>query len=284
MRAASGSDPERSVELLWGETGRGPRPGLSLERVVRAGVAVADAEGLKGLTMQKVAERLGFTTMSLYRHVPGREHLIDLMYDHAIGEEPSPEPEGGWRARLEACARRSWQRHQRHPWLAEVRGNRRVPGPNTMALFERMLSILASTGLRPSEVVAAAELVGRFVDSQALTLVEAAEEERDSEVSNLEWWEARDSLYARFDRFPTVTALWEAGGFDDPEDPFEFGLTRVLDGLALLIRDRDETSDEITSCLMCGTPVQQPAAGRRRAYCSRACQQRAYRQRRSGQR
>ncbi|GAA1659716.1 TetR/AcrR family transcriptional regulator [Glycomyces endophyticus] len=281
MRGASGRDPERSVELLWAGAGRGNRAGLSLERIVQAGVAVADAEGLGDLTMQKVADRLGFTAMSLYRHVPGREHLIDLMYDHAIGADPAPEPEGGWRPRLEACARRSWQRHQAHPWLAEVRGNRRVPGPNTMAVFERMLSVLADTGLRPNEVVAAAELVGRFVDTQALTLVEAAEEERGSEVSNREWWEARDSLYAKFDRYPTVTALWEAGGFDDPEDPFEFGLRRVLDGLELLIRERDEISDEITACQMCGAPVRQTAAGRRRAYCSRACQQRAYRRRRS---
>lgn len=281
MRAASGSDPEHAVELLWGETGRGPRPGLSLDGIVRAGVSVADAEGLKGLTMQKVAERLGFTTMSLYRHVPSRDHLVDLMYDHAVGEEPDPGSEGDWRPRLESCARRSWQRHQRHPWMAEVRGNRRVPGPNTMTVFERMLSVLASTGLRPAEVVAAAELVGRFVDSQALTLVEAAEEERDSDVSNAEWWSARDSLYARFDRFPTVVAMWEAGGFDEPEDPFEFGLTRVLDGIELLIQARDETSDETPGCKTCGAPVEQPSSGRRRDYCSRACQQRAYRERRA---
>jgi AcrR family transcriptional regulator len=279
MRAVNGSDPERAVELLWGEAGGGSRRGLTLDRVVRAGASVADAEGLRGLTMQKVAERLGFTTMSLYRYVPSRDHLIDLMYDHAVGEGSVAEPEGGWRVCLEACARRSWERHQRHPWLAEVRGNRRVPGPNTMAHFERILSILASTSLHPTEVVAAAELMGRFIDAQGLALVEAAEEERDSDVSNREWWEARDSLFARFDHFPTVSALWEAGGFDEPEDPFEFGLTRVLDGIELLINRRDETSDEITSCQVCGDPVQQPASGRRRAYCSRACQQRAYRKR-----
>jgi len=77
------------------------------------------------------------------------------------------------------------------------------------------------------------------------------------------------------------TALWEAGGFDDPEDTFEFGLARVLDGIELLIRERDETRDETSTCQSCGGPVQQPQSGRPRAYCSRACQQRAYRKRKS---
>ena len=74
-------DPDRSVELLWDG-----RAGLSLEAVVGAAVEVADAEGLAGLSMRKVAERLGFTTMSLYRHVPGREHLVDLMREVASGQ------------------------------------------------------------------------------------------------------------------------------------------------------------------------------------------------------
>ncbi|MFD1149233.1 TetR/AcrR family transcriptional regulator [Saccharothrix hoggarensis] len=266
-------DPDRGVELLWAE-----RPALSLERIVGAAVEVADAEGLAGLSMRKVAERLGFTSMSLYRHVPSRDHLVDLMRDAVLGQPAPAAPGAGWRAALEDFARQNWELRTRHPWLAEVRGGRYVPGPNALAHYEYALGILAGTALTPSEVVAAVGLVARFVDAEALALAEAARAEQATGVSDEEWWGARDTLFARFDRFPTLTALWEAGGFDQPE-PFGFGLARVLDGIELLVQARDVKRDE--TCQVCGKPVAQPASGRPRAYCSRGCQQRAYRRRRS---
>ena len=267
-------DADRGVELLWGG-----RSGLSLEAVVGAAVEVADAEGLAGLSMRKVAERLGFTTMSLYRHVPGRDHLVDLMRDAVLGEPPAATPGSGWRARLEEFARFAWELRERHPWLAEVRGGRHVPGPNALAHYEHALAILADTGLTPAEVVASVGLVGRFVDAEALALVEAARAERSTGMSDEEWWGARDTLFARFDRYPTLSGLWHAGGYDQPESPFGFGLARLLDGIEILIAKRDVKRDE--TCRVCGTPVEQPASGRPRAYCSRGCQQRAYRKRKN---
>ncbi|TDC83889.1 TetR/AcrR family transcriptional regulator [Micromonospora sp. KC606] len=286
-------DPDEGVELLWRHEAAGSRPGLTLHRIVRAAVEVADADGLEGLSMRKVADWLGFTSMSLYRHVPGRDHLIDLMCD-AVMSLPDTPPTGateadaptgpGWRARLESCARESWELRKRHPWLAEVRGTRRVPGPHSVARYERMLSAAAGTGLPPAQVVSVVNLVGRFIDAEALRLVEVAREERLSGVTEDEWWAARDSLYARLDCYPTLTRLWQAGGYDDPEDPFEFGLRCLLDGVEALVRRyrgevRDETRDE--RCQVCGNQVEHSGTGRPRRYCSRACQQSAYRQRRS---
>ncbi|MFG1682985.1 TetR/AcrR family transcriptional regulator [Nonomuraea sp. NPDC049269] len=293
MTRGGTDDSDDGVELLWQDGDGEPRPGLSLSRIVRAAIELADADGLEGLSMRKVAERLGFTTMSLYRHVPGRDRLLDLMRDAVIGLPGTIPPEGatpgqageaaeagGWRARLEACAREGWELRKRHPWVAEVRGTRRVPGPNAVAHYEYMLSAVSGTGLTPAEMIAVVGLVARFVDSEAVRLAEVARTERLSGVSEEEWWGARDTLYARLDRYPTLSYLWEAGGYDEPEDPFEFGLRRVLDGIEVLVRERDETRDE--SCQVCGAPVERAASGRPRAYCSRACQQRAYRERRSG--
>ncbi|GAA2275792.1 TetR/AcrR family transcriptional regulator [Nonomuraea roseoviolacea subsp. roseoviolacea] len=341
------------MELLWrdadadaggaGDAGggarRGARQGLDLDRIVRAAVELADAEGLAGLSMRKVADRLGFTTMSLYRHVPGRDQLVDLMRDAVLaelaepsgtreegpdgergkrhgeepgerhgedrgegrGEEPGEGPgerrgqergarrREGWRERLEAFARQGWEIRRRHPWLAETRGVRHLPGPNAVAYYERMLAAVAGTGLSPSEVLAVVGLVGRFVDAEALRLVEAAEAERRSGVSDEEWWGARQALFERFERYPTLTRLWEEGGYDHPEDSFAFGLARLLDGIELLVRRRsgagarDETRDERLVCRMCGTPVERPQSGRPRAYCSPACRQRAYRERRAAE-
>ncbi|MEV0390085.1 TetR/AcrR family transcriptional regulator [Nonomuraea sp. NPDC050643] len=273
-------DPEHGIELLWRAEEHGPRQGLSLDRIVRAAIGLADAEGLDGLSMRKVADRLGFTTMSLYRHVPGRDQLVDLMLDEVMGEHPEAAPEGGWRARLESVARQAWQIRTRHPWIAEVRGTRHLPGPNGVAHYDYMLSTLTGTGLRPSEVIAVIGLLGRFVDAEALLLVETRREERRSGVSEEEWWGARGSLYERLGDYPTITRLWETGGWDHPEDSFEFGLRRLLDGVEALVQERDETRDEI--CRECGTPLEPAPSGRPRVYCSRACQQRAYRKRKTG--
>jgi AcrR family transcriptional regulator len=320
---AAKEDPDRTVELLWREPRDAtPRQGLSVGAIVRAAVEIADADGIEALSMRRVGERLGFTGMSLYRHVPGKAQLVDLMCDAVMGDAATDTvtsavtstmagttagatgtagdsvaarvaagiPAGtsagtsagaahGWREALEGWARRGWALCRRHPWLAEVRGTRHVPGPNSIAHFEYALSTLKRTGLKPSEMIAVVGLVGRFVDSEAARAAEITRVERHTGVSEEEWWGARDSLYEKLHLYPTLTHIWEAGGYDEPEDSFEFGLRRVLDGVEALVRERDVRRDESTSCAMCGTSMDRAEAGRPRAYCSRACQQRAYRRR-----
>ncbi|MFE5998159.1 TetR/AcrR family transcriptional regulator C-terminal domain-containing protein [Streptomyces sp. NPDC056454] len=82
-------DIARSLELLWGtgdRPSRGPKPGLTLDRIVTAAVAVADAEGLSAVSMRRLSTELGTGTMSLYRYVPGKAELLDLMLDRVLGE------------------------------------------------------------------------------------------------------------------------------------------------------------------------------------------------------
>ncbi|MBF6081792.1 TetR/AcrR family transcriptional regulator C-terminal domain-containing protein [Nocardia cyriacigeorgica] len=95
------------VELLWG-TGRpakrGPKPSLSLEAIVGAAIELADAEGMAGVSMQRVAERLGYTKMSLYRYVPGKAELAALMLEQALGAPPDITAPPGIAAAPDAAA------------------------------------------------------------------------------------------------------------------------------------------------------------------------------------
>ncbi|MFI1825752.1 TetR/AcrR family transcriptional regulator [Streptomyces sp. NPDC020412] len=308
------ADVERSTALLWGT---GTRRGLSLERIVRCAVELADTEGLPAVSMRRLAERLGFTTMALYRHVPGKADLLALMRDAVMAEltpaeartearteAPTEAPteisteistevasattggeSRGWRADLEAWARASIELQQRHPWLADLGEERQIPGPHGVASFERALSVAARTGLPPAQVIAVVTLVGDFVDGAARKLALAARTEQRTGVSDEEWWGARSSLYDQLDeRYPTLTRLYEEGGYDAPLDPFEFGLRRVLDGVEALVAEagrqpeRNE-SRNVTRCATCGEPVEDSATGRPRTYCSPACRQRAHRRR-----
>jgi hypothetical protein len=218
--------------------------------------------------------------MSLYRHVPSKAELVDLMRDAAMADVPNDATRNSpdWRAELATWARDGLALYQKHPWLIEASGPRSVPGPNTVARFERALAAARRANLPPAQIVAVVTLLGGFVESAAQQVVQIASAEQQSGVSHEEWWGARDSLYEHLDQYPTLTWVYEQGGYDDPLDPFEFGLERVLDGIATLIRD--ENRDE-KSCAVCGEPVATGGKGRPRDYCSRACQQRAYRERAS---
>lgn len=244
----SGSgDPARSMELLWGTQkgpSRGPKPGLSVERIVRAAIAVADAEGLAALSMRRVADRLGVGAMSLYTYVPGKAELIDVMLDTAYAETlRSDEVAGGWRLKLETVARDNWALFQRHPWMLQVAASSRPPlGPNVLAKYDADLRAVSGIGLTEAEMDSVVGLVAGHVEGAARRAVEARQVVRRTGLTDEQWWRAYEPLLVRvFDpgRFPTAARVGEAAGAAfDPEHAFEFGLQRVLDGIEAFVQRR----------------------------------------------
>src|SRR5882757_5683358 len=93
-------DVTRSMELLWGtqeRPSRGPKPSLTLDRIVEAAIELADAEGVTALSMRHVATKLKVGTMSLYRYVPSKAELLDVMVERVVGEDlDQPVPADGW--------------------------------------------------------------------------------------------------------------------------------------------------------------------------------------------
>ncbi|WP_214105443.1 TetR/AcrR family transcriptional regulator [Acrocarpospora catenulata] len=241
-------DPARSLALLWRTPGqeRAPRKGLSVERIVRAAIEVGDAEGLAALSMRKVAEALGVGVMSLYTYVPGKAELIDVMIDTVYGELPRPETPGGWRARLELIAREQWALYRRHPWLLQVAAGRPPLGPNAIAKYEYELSAVEGIGLTDLEMDAVVTLVSGFVHGAARGALESSAASGATGMTDEQWWEAHAPvLGALVDprRFPIASRVGTAAGQEhqaayDPLHAFEFGLARVLDGIAVLVSGR----------------------------------------------
>ncbi len=220
------------LKLLWGRQEaptRGPKPGLTLDRIVAAGVAVADEHGLGAVSMRAVAKRLGVGAMSLYRYVPGKAELLDLMLEAALGEQPPVDPSAPWRAQLEHFAQEGMALYLRHPWMLGISVNRPPLGPNTIGNWDALLQALTGIGLSGPDVISAGTAVGAYLRGAAQSAVEAQQGESDEE-----WWGARMSFWEDFfepDRFPALTALWESGGYEPPRDDFAFGLARLLDGI-----------------------------------------------------
>jgi AcrR family transcriptional regulator len=214
------------------------RDGLSLDKIVDTALALADAEGLEALSMRRVAAALGAGTMSLYRHVPGKEELVDLMAG-AVLDRAGPElPDtGGWRARMESYARAMWALYHRHPWLLQILTVTRPRlAPSGLARTEWLLRGVEGLSRDLHTMTRAAVTVTGYVQGMAMFLVNDLQAERRTGVGKDEWWEAnRDQFHELVARGPyPILAMIAESGQDDAglEEEFEFGLQRMLDGLA----------------------------------------------------
>ena len=172
------------LDLLWGrrEAGkRGPRPGLSADAIVDAAIRLADAEGLEGVSMARVAAELGFTTMSLYRYVDSKEELLQLMWNgSARGAETLVLEGDGWRARL-----RMWAIMQRdmidlHPWITQMPMAAPPVAPNSLAFVERGLATMDGTPLADADKLRFIGLISSFTLSEARMANDALRAARDA--------------------------------------------------------------------------------------------------------
>ncbi|MDG4828593.1 TetR/AcrR family transcriptional regulator [Solwaraspora sp. WMMD1047] len=241
--SASG-DPKRSMELLWGiqdRPKRGPKPRLSVERIAAAAIGIADREGLAALSMRRVADDVGVTAMSLYTYLPSKAELVDVMLDTVLGEVPLPTEDGvGWRERLTRIARANRDLYLRHPWLLQVATGRPVLGPNLIAKYDHELAAVDGLGLTDVEMDLVVSLLADYVHGAVRGQIEAAQAVGRTGKTDDEWWAEWAPLLEKvFDaeRYPIAARVGAAAGaeYNAPADPtraFEFGLARLLDGIA----------------------------------------------------
>jgi AcrR family transcriptional regulator len=241
MAAASGppGDQPGVIELLWGQRSqpkRGPRPSLSLEAIALAAVEIADADGLGTVTMQRVAEALGVTKMALYRYLPGKAELVALMIDTGLGQPPAlGTMPGGWRPKLSHWAQQLFGLFWRHPWALEVTVGARAMGPNELGWLEQAVAALTGTGLDGSEMLdIAVTLTGhvRTIAQQGTAIASDAPEHAIEAALTA-------ALHGREDRYPALAAaLNPAAAHGSQNQALQFGLSRILDGVELLITAR----------------------------------------------
>jgi AcrR family transcriptional regulator len=218
----------------------GPETVLTTERIVAAAIAVADVEGLAGVSMRRVATELGVAAMSLYRHVADKDTLVLQMIDAEFGELSLPsDPPPGWRERLEFAARTLWAMFRRHPWMAQALS---VTRPqlltSTLAAGEWMLAALDGHGLDLATMLTAHITLFTYVRGTAVHLEFEAEAEAASGLNADEFMDTQvasmQSMMAAGE-FPVLGRIAENAYDFNLDTVFEFGLQRLLDGYAVLI-------------------------------------------------
>ncbi|MCG5213486.1 TetR/AcrR family transcriptional regulator C-terminal domain-containing protein [Streptosporangium sp. KLBMP 9127] len=233
-----------------GRRGAVPEAELTRDRIVRAAIAIADAEGLAALSMRGVAARLGVATMSPYRYVTSKDDLVLLMADAAFGEQTYPADfPPGWRARVELGTRTLWALYRRHPWLAQIHPlTRPLPLPNMLAHADWLLSALDGHGLDSTTMLNLHVLFYAYVQGIAVNLEQEAQAEAVTGLTESQWMDTQEAALeeiAASGRYPafarTVAGL--DGGYDlDLDELFEFGLQPLLDGVAVRIANANAAS------------------------------------------
>ncbi|CAI7632298.1 unnamed protein product [Penicillium discolor] len=208
----------RGIALAWGvaaDPQRGPKREMSVEKIVEAAVALADAEGLGAVSMAAVAARLGFTPMSLYRYVSAKDDLLLLMQEEATGLPPESHLEvEGWRERLLAL------------YEAQIL---------VSAWLDAGLAALDGTPLTAEERIAVALAVTGHARWCGIVQAGYTEQSRSSGLSPDEVAAREASLFDRVitaDEFPALRRAIEDGVFLSSADPFRFAVERTLDGVA----------------------------------------------------
>lgn len=228
----------RALELLWhghAPTGRGPKPGLTVQDIVDAAIEVADADGVEALSMRRIARELGVGTMSLYRYVPDKNVLLALLLDRfsaPIGEQPrTPRT---WRATLKSDARTGRSLYLRHPWLLQINMTRPALGPGSVAGLEQTMAGLTDLTMSDKEKFNVITALDGFVTGAVRQQIYYEQIAEESGLDDEAFWGAQlpfmESAMVS-GRFPVMASL-SMDSFDGTwEETFELGLSCFLDGL-----------------------------------------------------
>jgi AcrR family transcriptional regulator len=214
---------------------RGPKPGLSLRRIVDTAVELGDAEGIEGISLTRVAGRLGVTPNALYRYLGSREELHVLARERALGVPgPRRSTSAAWDAAVVAWTTALRARYVEHPWLVD--GPVRLPvTPHALTWFEALLEALAPAPFGMSEKLRIGALLDGFVRASVRAERDLGTREpplpADAPVAA-----AVGELLPEYD-LPLVAAVFAEGRYSEPADgstaeDFRFGLACIVAGIA----------------------------------------------------
>jgi len=207
-----------------------PRTPLHRERVLRAGVAFADDNGIGSLSMRKLGEALGVEAMSLYNHVANKDDLLDGMIDLVFSEIDLPSSGTDWKTAMRQRAVSAREVLSRHRWAIGLMESRASPGAATLRHHDAVLGTLREGGFSVAMAAHAFSVLDSYIYGFALQEAslpfDTAEETAELAQTILTQLPA--------DEFPHLTELTIEHvlqpGYEYGSE-FRFGLDLILDGL-----------------------------------------------------
>jgi AcrR family transcriptional regulator len=216
------------------ETAR--RAPLSRDRVLHAGVALADEEGIEALSMRRLAQRLGVVPMALYKHVANKEELLDGMVDVVIAEIDPPLDGTDWRAAVRHRVLSARQVLLRHPWARPVIETRTGASPVVLDHINSLVAMFRAGGFSAVLTHHVMHALGSRMWGFTQEVFPSPPPPEDADV--------RAAMFHQVAaRWPHIAEIAGAGSHDagsvvgqgcDDQFEFEFTLDLMLDGFERL--------------------------------------------------
>jgi AcrR family transcriptional regulator len=208
----------------------GRKPALSVQAIVAAAIEVLDEAGYAGLSMRRVADRLGTGAASLYAHVSGREELLELVFDALVGQVKLEEPDPArWREQVHRLMRDFRDILASHTDAA-LAGLGRVPTtPQTLAAAEVLTGVLRAGGLTDRVIALGFDQLVLYASASAY---EAGLYRRADPAELERYFAGAHAFYASLppDRYPVLTSVAPDMTETDGDARFEFGLNVLIAG------------------------------------------------------
>ncbi|WP_039831991.1 GntR family transcriptional regulator [Nocardiopsis valliformis] len=227
----------RLHSAVEGEGRPAPDTALTRAAIVRAAIAVADAEGLGGLSMRRISTELRVSTMALYRHIDNKDELLREMLDEVYTEVELPDPvPSDWRQAVEVLQQREWVVYRAHPWIATLLTvTRPIMSEKVMAYGEWIMGLLIDRGCSPDDALRIITILSAYISGMALQVAQVKEMERETGADSLDFWLGKGAeLVFDQSRYPNMSKVSAPPEFDI-DRTYALGMEHLLEGLAPLV-------------------------------------------------
>ena len=206
------------------------REPLSRARALSTALALADAQGLGGVTMRRLAQELGIEAMSLYHHVANKEDILDGMVDMVFAEIDLPADGTDWKTAMRERAQSARAAMLRHPWAISLMESRSSPGPSTLRHHDAVLGSCRAAGFSVAMAAHAFSLIDSYIYGFVLQEVNLPFDDGDDlgEVVESMMLPFSPGDYPHLVELTTEHVLQPGYSYGDE---FDYGLGLILDGL-----------------------------------------------------
>jgi AcrR family transcriptional regulator len=216
------------------------RDTLTRHEIIQSAIEILDAEGLDGLNMRALGQRLGVAPTAVYWHVKNKDDLVLLAGDQVWAEiEPPDLAQTDWRTAATALAIGLHTMFSRHPWLVQAFGSYLLYGEGKARYDEHSLTVFETAGFAGAAADQAAGMVFTFVLGNVLGAAATTTLARRLTRTGKNADEAIADTVAKAteiaQRFPRLRARLDTHAATEyiaaPEQTFENGLRILLAGL-----------------------------------------------------
>lgn len=211
---------------------RPAKPALTRAGIVATAVELMQTEGLKRVTMRRLAQALDTGPASLYVYVRNTAELHAAILDELLGAvDLSPaKADGDWRERLVEVLTSYTRVLFDHPGLAQSALVARPSGERYLNLVEAVLSLLNEGGVPPERAAWLLDLLLQFATATAAE--HATQDPSAGPRANLKDWDALTTalLGASGRTHPHIAALGTELLSGPPEARLVWGFHVLING------------------------------------------------------